>query len=42
MTVKLNAQINIIRLIFDSEAITEETSIEQITVIEDVVATDSI
>lgn len=40
LTVKQNPQIKIILLIFDKEAITEETSIEQITVIEDVVATE--
>ena len=42
VTVKLNAQMKMILLMLDSDAIIDETSIEQITAIEDVAATDTI
>ena len=41
VTVKLNAQMKMILLMLDSDAITDETSIEQITAIEEVAATDT-
>lgn len=41
VTVKLNAQMKMILLMLDSDAIIDETSIEQITAIEDVAATDT-
>ena len=42
VTVKLNAQMKMILLMLDSDAIIDETSIEQITAIEEVAATDTI
>ena len=41
VTVKLNAQMKMILLMLDSDAIIDETSIEQITAIEEVAATDT-